>query len=303
VAGGAVLGRLDDPRLLNPDTGKAEGCHEGRQPADYWCSVAAGPCFHGEGRERRGRGAALRQVELPQGFRIARYPVTNMEYGRFIAAHGYAEPRWWTPAGWAFVSQAGQSEMAEESNARITRAALWGVSPYDGPTQPVVGVSWYEAAAYCAWLTERGRTAGWLYHGEMLRLPTALEWERAARHTDQRSYPWGDEEPDAGRANFEETGLRAPTPVGCFPAGAAVCGALDLAGNVWEWTASLADELDSLVPRGEIAEGQMPAIKGGAFNWAGEALRCGAHYWFHPSQRYNLLGFRLVWVARDGGAE
>ncbi|NTU86127.1 MAG: formylglycine-generating enzyme family protein, partial [Chloroflexales bacterium] len=221
---------------------------------------------------------------------------------RFVEAGAYADPRWWTPAGRTFLTPGGHRSSAEEAGAPIMGPALWGTAQYDGPAQPVVGVSWYEAAAYCAWLTAEGRAAGWLYPGEQLRLPTALEWERGARHTDRRRYPWGDEPPDDARANYEGAGLRAPSPVGAFPAGAAACGALDMAGNIWEWTASLADALAELAPRPDFDGDQMPAIKGGAFNWDADALRCGAHYWFHPAQRYNLLGFRLVWAA-EGGQE
>ena len=297
-AAGTLLGRLGDPRQLDLATGRAAGA-ETYAVADYWCDVGAGPFWSGDETTRRRRGPALRQVELPHALRIARYPVTNAEYRRFVAAGAYTDPRWWTPAGLTFRGPVGPRGAAEEAGAPILGPALWGVAQYAGPSQPVVGVAWYEAAAYCAWLTAEGRGAGWLYPGEYLRLPTALEWERAARHTDRRHYPWGDEPPDAERANFERAALRAPTPVGVFPAGAAACGALDMAGNVWEWTSSLADTLAAPAPRPDIGGDQTPAIKGGAFNWDADALRCGAHYWFHPAQRYNLLGFRLVWVADE----
>lgn len=298
VAAGGVLGRLGDPRLLDPATGRATGAGEAAVP-DYWCDVPAGAFWQGDERPRRGRRAALKPIELPYAFRIARYPVTNAEFARFIAAGGYSDLRWWSVTGRAFLRPDGQRAPPEEPGAPITQPGLWTVASYNGPTQPVVGVSWYEAAAFCAWLTAEGRAAGWLYPGEALRLPTALEWERAARHLDQRLYPWGDEPPDASRANFAACALRAPSPIGCFPAGAAVCGALDLAGNVWEWTCSLADALEERAPRADVAPGETPAIKGGAFNWEAESLRCGAYHRFPPIQRYNLLGFRLVWVAAE----
>ncbi len=300
VAAGEVLGRLGDPRLLDPATGRAVGASGAAIP-DYWCDVPAGTFWHGDERQRRGRRAALKPVELPYAFRIARYPVTNAEFARFIAAGGYSDPRWWSVTGRAFLGPDGHRAPPEERGAPIAQPGLWTVASYNGPTQPVVGVSWYEAAAFCTWLTAEGRAAGWLYPGEMLRLPTALEWERAARHLDQRRYPWGDDPPDTGHANFAACALRAPSPIGCFPAGAAVCGALDLAGNVWEWTCSLADALEERGPRTDVALHETPAIKGGAFNWEAEGLRCGAYNRFPPTQRYNLLGFRLVWVAAEEG--
>jgi formylglycine-generating enzyme required for sulfatase activity/energy-coupling factor transporter ATP-binding protein EcfA2 len=298
AAAGAVLGRLGDPRRLDLSTGRAEGAEELPVP-DYWCDVAAGAFW--VSAEGRRVPAGLRRAELPYAFRIARYPVTNLEFARFIAAGGYADSRWWSREGWRFIGPQGQRPSPDERGALIVQPGLWGSPAYSSPGQPVVALSWYEAAAYCAWLTAEGRAAGWLYEGEVLRLPTALEWERVARHTDQRTYPWGEETPDATRANFDAVALRAPSAVGCFPAGAAVSGALDMAGNVWEWTATSADSMDALAPRPDQPAGERVAVKGGAFNAPPESLRCGAHYWFHPAQRYNLLGFRVVWAA-EGGA-
>lgn len=292
---GSILGQLGDPRRLDPQTGRAAGTDE-HPVADFWCPIEAGPFWHGDERSRRGRSAPLRQVELCHSFRIARYPVTNAEYRAFVAAGGYNERRWWTTEGWKYLVEGGYSSALDSDGGPLNGPGLWGTPQYSSPAQPVVGVSWYEASAYCAWLTDQGHAAGWLPAGAVLRLPTALEWERAARHTDQRRYPWGDELPDSERANYEGAGLRAPTPVGSFPAGAAACGALDLAGNVWEWTSSLADTLDEIKPRSDISRKEQPVIRGGAFNWEADYLRCSAHYWFNPGQRHNLLGFRVVWV-------
>jgi formylglycine-generating enzyme required for sulfatase activity len=87
--------------------------------------------------------------------------------------------------------------------------------------------------------------------------------------------------------------------VGCFPAGAAVCGALDMAGNVWEWTATLHEQHSDPTPRRDVSVRQKPIICGGAFNWSQDYLHCGAHYWFSAGYRQNLLGFRLLWGPRQ----
>ena len=95
---------------------------------------------------------------------------------------------------------------------------------------PVCGVCWFEALAFCNWLSIR--------LGMCIVLPTYAEWEKAARSTDGRRRPWGEEiTPD--HANYFETGLHTTTPVGIFPKGRSHCGALDLIGNVWEWTSYL----------------------------------------------------------------
>ncbi len=189
-----LLGRLGDPRLPAPE-----------QPA-YWCDIAPGPFWHGDDRNEE-----LRQVELPHSYTIGRYPVTNADFARFVAAGGYAERRWWTVEGWK------DSISLPDEAERIILPRYWYDTRYNQPTQPVVGVTWYEAAAYCTWLTELGHIQGWLPNTDEIRLPTWLEWERAARHTDQRRYPWGSAAPDLERTNYSETGIGRPAPVGCFP--------------------------------------------------------------------------------------
>jgi formylglycine-generating enzyme required for sulfatase activity/energy-coupling factor transporter ATP-binding protein EcfA2 len=289
LAGSRVLGELDDPRLLRLTSGDALA-------ASYWCPVEAGAFWH-SGAERAAH--PLRAAELPYAFHIGRFPVTNAEYRCFIEAGGYQERRWWSAHGWSFLqARAPRSKRG----ATTTRPNHWEHPAYNSPAQPVVGVSWYEAAAYCAWLTEQGHQRGWLPPDAVIRLPTSLEWERAARHTDQRRYPWGDAMPGPSYANYDDTGIHAPAPVGCFPAGAAVCGALDMAGNVWEWTATLHDDHDNPAPRRDVSARQKPSIRGGAFNWSEDYLHCGAHYWFSAGYRQNLLGFRLLWAPRQAPA-
>ena len=104
-------------------------------------------------------------------------------------------------------------------------------------------MSWYEALAYCRWLTEQLngplRAKAALAAGErcIVRLPTEAEWEKAARGMGAHRWPWGDAWRE-GSANTAEARLEQTSPVGLFPAGASPCGALDMAGNVWEWTSS-----------------------------------------------------------------
>jgi formylglycine-generating enzyme required for sulfatase activity len=144
-------------------------------------------------------------------FWIDVYPVSNARFARFLQAGGYDEPRWWSPQGWAWQQRAG-----------VSRPGQWGLPGWDAPEQPAAGVSWYEADAYARWA---GR-----------RLPSDAEWEKAARGTDGRRYPWGDDWPSPSHANFNHYVGRT-SPVGLYPAGVSPFGLHDMAGNVNNWTA------------------------------------------------------------------
>jgi formylglycine-generating enzyme required for sulfatase activity len=149
-------------------------------------------------------------VHLP-GFSIDRLPVTNAEFALFLDAAGARGPR-----GLDYYDD-------HDADARIhRRGGRWIADPgYE--SHPVVEASWHGARAYCAW---RGA-----------RLPTEAEWEKAARGTDARRYPWGNELPDASRARYA-SGWNATAPVGAHPRGASPYGMLDAAGNVWQWVSS-----------------------------------------------------------------
>jgi formylglycine-generating enzyme required for sulfatase activity len=138
--------------------------------------------------------------------RIARYPVTVGQYQRFVDDNGYKTERWWEAGGFGEFSEPDEWE-----------------EQLQYPARPVVYVSWYEAAVYCAW---RG-----------CRLPTEAEWERAARGTEGRKYPWGDAPANPSRLNYSGSQIGHPTPIGIYPLGATPEGVHDMAGNVWEWCA------------------------------------------------------------------
>lgn len=207
-------------------------------------------------------------VTLP-AFRIGKYPVTNGQYAAFVAATGHRPPGHW----------------------------LGNQPPPELRNHPVVNVSWHDAVAYCHWLSrERGRE---------FRLPTEAEWERAARHTDGRLYPWGNDF-DPARCNMADTGIGGTSPVGIFPSGNAVCGAADMAGNVWEWTSSLWGQ-DWQKP--EFAYPYDPAdgrenqdapdnvwrvLRGGTFRVDVLYVRCACRGMFRPNDWLSYLGFRVV---------
>jgi len=150
------------------------------------------------------------RVTVPE-FSIDRTPVTNGQLAHFMSAVGTKAPdgqRWYD---------------VDDGDARIHRREGKWLADVGYENHPVVEASWYGAVAYCKWLGKR--------------LPTEAEWEKAARGTDGRKYPWGDEPPDRSRAHFNG-GWNDTRPAGSFPKGASPYGVLDLAGNGWEWVSS-----------------------------------------------------------------
>lgn len=149
-------------------------------------------------------------VDLP-AFSIERTPVTNRQFAEFLKAKGLGPSRqeYYDP---------------DDGDARIhMRGGQW-TADAGAEQYPTVEPTWYGAREYCRWA---GR-----------RLPTEAEWEKAARGTDGRRYPWGNAPPDRTRAHYGG-GWREFVPVGSLPAGASPYGVLDMAGNGWEWTSSL----------------------------------------------------------------
>jgi formylglycine-generating enzyme required for sulfatase activity len=284
IVAAEVLAELGDPRLLDPTTGNSA-------TDDYWCFVEKGTFWFGNDSE-----GDLRKMELPYDFHIGRYPVTNVEYAHFIEAGGYQEQRWWTEEGWAYLAADGSREFfdTDYKEQRITLPRKWTDVRYKNPAQPVVVISWYEAQAYCAWLTLQGQTHGWLPTDEEIRLPTSLEWERAARHTDKRPYPWGNEPVTTEHVNGEETGLLAPSPVGCFPHNTAICGAQDMLGNVWVWTATLHEHDDEPSPYCDFAHRDWVRLRGGSWYDKKELMHCSVRSERIATNGSINLGIRLL---------
>jgi formylglycine-generating enzyme required for sulfatase activity len=226
-------------------------------------------------------------LELPD-YRIGRFPVTNAEFARFVDAEGYGNKEFWTEAGWTWKGERSEPE-------------CYG-GEFDQPNRPVVGVSWYEAAAYCRWLTQALHAGGELAEGEVIRLPSEAEWEKAARGEHGREWPWGNEF-DPSKANTREGGPGHTTPVGQYsPAGDSPYGCADMSGNVWEWCWTR--WVDSYRGYGkgarerESLEGDAPrVVRGGAWYNSGGVARCACRLRYPPDGQYGVLGFRLVGVS------
>jgi formylglycine-generating enzyme required for sulfatase activity len=356
AAAGDVLGQLGDPR---PGVGGIAGAvpERHRPPAlpDFlWCYVPAGTFRMGSQEGEEGAYSdehPQHPVEVP-AFLIARYPITNAQYRPFVQGGGYEEPRYWTPDGWAWRTgdrepdlsplhdagdEAWRKQYADWLAARRPEdrgRPFWWEHPRWGlPNRPVVGVSWYEALAYCAWLSElvrdpaEGQSDRWqvwhdgsvdvpdnLTKGNLLQalrrldpaihLPSEAEWEKAARGTDARRWPWG-KDWLAGRANTDEAGIGETSPVGAFPAGASPCGALDMAGNVWEWTHSRWGRTGALRPdygypyrwedgREDPGGPDLRVVRGGSWFDNQRDARCACRLRSVPDYYNYFLGFRVV---------
>ena len=270
--GGRALGLLGDSRK---GVGVVEAQNFVPLPDIDWIAIPAGPFVMG-GKESYEGGREFTCHLITEPYRIARYPVTVAQFDCFVRAGGYGERKWWTAAGWQWREQA--DRCGPDSYGDI----------FQTPNHPVVGVSWYEAVAFCAWLSEQV--------GYRVELPSEAQWERAARHTDGRVYPWGDEfSPE--RCNMAETGIRATSAVGIFPTGNAECGAADMDGNVWEWCRTVwLDDYKNYEQRASnnLTEGGSRVLRGGSFSDNRFSARCAFRDWLSPGYWLRRYGFRLL---------
>jgi formylglycine-generating enzyme required for sulfatase activity len=217
-----------------------------------------------EAEDRESPVHPVHQVTF-KDFRIARFPVTVREFAGFQEDGGYQVERYWSAGGF------GVGDWPESWDDQLKN-----------PQRPVVGVSWFEASAYCAW-------AG-------LRLPTEAEWERVARGPRGSRYPWGNEPAlDVTRANYNGK-IGHPTPAGQYPAGRSVEGVDDLLGNVWEWCSDWyadysGDRAEN--PAGPKA-GEFKILRGGAwFDFPG-FVRVSVRSRYVPALRLSDFGFRCA---------
>jgi formylglycine-generating enzyme required for sulfatase activity len=201
-------------------------------------------------------------LDLPE-FYIGKYPVTNAQFAAFLRAAGHkaADDKW----------QSGQF-------------------PQGGTTHPATFLSWHDAVAFCRWFSQAS--------GHLVRLPTEAEWEKAARGTDGRIYPWGNQPPTAELCNFSQN-VGSTTPVGSYsPQGDSPYEAADMAGNVWEWCSTLwVEQAYPFFVQDEWREDYLKGkggrvLRGGSWNDDPDDVRCAVRNW------YDLVDWDYNWGCR-----
>jgi formylglycine-generating enzyme required for sulfatase activity len=238
-----------------------------------WVDIPAGACWIGsEAEGAHGNERPQAYVDFPP-FRIMKYPVTQAQYAEFVGATGHPAPasEHWLEYSW----QDGRPPRGKENH-------------------PVVLVSFRDAVAFCEWLSGELRCE--------VRLPTEGEWEYAAKGPQseeelERTYPWGNEF-DPERCNTGESQIDGTSPVGMFPQGARTGGPHEMAGNVWERTASFykkypyrLEDDDGWEKRRTKTEADR-TFRGGSWGYPPGFARCARRGVRHPGERNGLLGFR-----------
>lgn len=233
-------------------------------PEIDWCPVAPG-----------GEITIEDQVLPVQPFSIARYLITHQQFQVFVGNWDvYNDERWWVG-------------MSEHHNQILNDARN------QFPNAPRDSVTWYQAVAFCRWLDRLYTQLDWKADPRLqIRLPTEWEWQWAAQNGKAaREYPW-DAWDDMPRANTRNAGIsNQSVAVGMYPDGAAACGALDMAGNLWEWSLNDYDNIAQIDPD---YYGQHKALRGGSFDYFEDSAAAAYRGDLNPDDTYYDVGFRVV---------
>lgn len=268
---GLLLGRLG---WLPPDL-------------DDFVKVPAGEFLYGEDK--------LKQ-QIPYDFLVGKYPVTNVQYARFIDDQGYERQELWSATGWQWRLGEYDAVVGDDMEKKwLSRRPMslrqypffWKNREWSNPIFPVVGVTWFEAEAYANWLNGRPdvlRLDEAMPQGYRVRLATEEEWECAARGKTGQEYPWLDNSDFANANMANETGEGIRTTAVCtYSTGVSPAGAWDMSGNIWEW-------MYSTWTKDEPSR----VLRGGSWDNPWKDARCVARYPYIPYAFEDVIGFRVV---------
>ena len=215
-------------------------------------------------------------------FHISLYPITAVQFQAFLDdPEGYADPRWFEGLG------------ADDNDRQMEEQYF----KFDN--HPRETVNWYQAMAFCRWLSSQ---MGGGYDLKKInewkvRLPTEFEWEKAARGTDGRIYPYeGDYDPS--KANTNDTNINQTSAVGIFSNGASPYGVMDMSGNVWEWCLSNYEEPTREAQQENLRNQNSRILRGGSWNSSQVNPRAVFRYYSNPDNRSFSFGFRLCCLVR-----
>ncbi|NEP63621.1 MAG: formylglycine-generating enzyme family protein [Symploca sp. SIO2G7] len=252
------------------DTRPGVGVRDDGLPDIKWCEVPDGVV---QLEEKKGEFKV-------EHFYIAKYVVTHKQFQTFVDdPNGYECSQWWKN----LAPQKFQVSM----------------QPFRYDNDPRTNVNWFEAMAFCAWLTEnlpcdalpKAEGTDWV-----VRLPTEWEWQQAASGGDtQRDYPWGNWCEEEIRCNDTQSGLERPTAVGMYPQGVSPVGALDMIGNVSEWCLNNYE-----VPRQiDLTSHERRSVRGCAWRFRAQSLNLRCRNFANPVNPAKHIGFRVVSAPRE----
>ncbi len=243
------------------DQRKGVGLDAKGLPDIDWVEIPAGEFIFSE------EGELGKQTLHLETYRMSRYPVTNAQFQAFVADGGYETDDWWQDL---VKPDSLPSHRLKEGN------------------RPVEGVSWYDAMAFCRWLSNKMDLD--------IRLPTEQQWEKAARGTEGREYSWGAGY-KTGYANINETydeagtyDLQETSAVGIYPNGESPYGLMDMVGNIWEWCLNKYEKPQITTA---VISGGVRVVRGGSWSDGGWFCRSAYRDRFTPDSRFRSLGFRL----------
>lgn len=241
-------------------------------PSFEWIDICAGRVDLDDASHETPPGSRGGRCKV-ESFWIAKYPVTNAQYDLFLRDHddGYVNTDWWnfSPDAKHWRRDHKGSDILELSEE----------TSFKGKDLPRTNVNWYDAVAFCRWLSA--------HTGETITLPTEAQWQWAARKDTNWAFPWGDRiSPD--RCNYGGI-VRQTTPVTRYEDGASPFGVMDMCGNVWEWCLT-----EWKTDKTDLKGGSERALRGGSWSDPGPKLRVTYRGARKPSVRSDAIGFRLV---------